>query len=563
MGIIKQIVSIALPLSLAMVISACNSPIIAEQTGTPEKEYLIPGNYSVDLGGKTGKSITIKINDSQNTFGIKSLLPVSPALVKNITGYNITLCTDPSKPFLSAVATPFMISRDGSSLNIPHTITFNNVPVGGPYYAVASAIDLNGINITESDNGGPPYSGEPGAQAAVSGNTVTVNPDLSLTPAGVILLVNLNLLSSKPGTDDFSLSPPNLFQQDKPAVSTSLLGRGLLVWAENCNGNLDIMARKIWGFNPIDNDFKVNLNVIANVDPAVSLDSNGNGIVVWSSRDNGVNYKLYGIKIVDYAPAGAEFTIADVLTSEQQRPSVVLNGSGNGMVTWNDNRNGDFDIFAKKLVNGLPFGTDMRIDQAPSGNQYYPDISLNAAGNGIITWIDERSSSISIYSRKIVNFTTPVNEAGPLATNVYPHVSINLNQNGDGLITWSIAARVFADKITGLVPSGIPFQVSDATTSTKLHPEVLLDSTGKGLISWEDLREGGAIRIYSRKIITYSPAGTTDTRVTTSPDANLQQFPAIALNGGGNGFIAWSDTRNSLYSIQIRHIINLDPFQVP
>ena len=343
---VKNLKIFSISLAITLCITACNNPAL--NNNIVNYNARSEGTYStIDIGAKingvkTGVNITVKI--SNPGFSLKALMPNAPGSVEEIKSYMVGLVTDPNSPFSSTVAGPVPVNRDGSPS--PHTITFINAPIGGPYYAIVAAYkELNGTgtNITAKNNGGVPYSGNPGIQAALSSNSVTINSDMTVSPANTVLNVDLNLQGAQPGTDDFMIgSTSGVPQQHEPAISANSTGKGLVVWSDNRNFSstgYDIFARKLNGYNSIGTDFQINITTAGDqIRPSVSLDSTGTGLAVWNGPNGGSNDIIFARRIVNYVPVGPEFTLASNLSSTHRYPDVKIDGGGDGMVVWADDR---------------------------------------------------------------------------------------------------------------------------------------------------------------------------------------------------------------------------------
>ena len=89
---------------------------------------------------------------------------------------------------------------------------------------------------------------------------------------------------------------------------------------------------------------------------------------------------------------------------DQTYPTITSDGAGGAIVTWDDQRTSNRDIYAqgvnasgtvKWTTNGVALCT------AP-GIQYYPMITSDGAGGAVVVWLDNRSgSNWDIYSQRI------------------------------------------------------------------------------------------------------------------------------------------------------------------
>ena len=72
---------------------------------------------------------------------------------------------------------------------------------------------------------------------------------------------------------------------------------------------------------------------------------------------------------------------------------IAANSSGDFVITWVDNRNGNSDIYAQRYSSdGTAIGNNFRVndDGTEVDYQYSPSVAIDNSGNFIITWYDYR-----------------------------------------------------------------------------------------------------------------------------------------------------------------------------
>ena len=81
----------------------------------------------------------------------------------------------------------------------------------------------------------------------------------------------------------------------------------------------------------------------------------------------------------------------DPTSSGQYYPKLAGDSTGAAHVVWVDQRNGHEDISAAYRPSGGPWSTDVRInDDTTTRNQFMPDVTVDGAGNAVAMWSDER-----------------------------------------------------------------------------------------------------------------------------------------------------------------------------
>jgi len=257
-------------------------------------------------------------------------------------------------------------------------------------------------------------------------------------------------------------------------------------------------------------------------------------------------------------------------TNNQYLPTIISDGSGGAIITWQDYRNGsDYDIYAQRInssgevqwtSNGVPVST-------AANGQYSPIIINDGSGGAIITWYDYRNGSdYDIYAQKInslgevqwtsngVRVSTAANEQS------YP--KITSDGSGGAIITWQDFRNgsnpdIYAQKVSsaGLAQwtaNGVPVSIAaNGQYSTK----IINDGSGGAIITWYDFRNGSDYDIYAQKINSLGEVQWTNNGVPVSTAADNQLAPQITSDGSGGAIISWYGFRNgSDYDIYAKKV---------
>ena len=217
----KKISSLVALSTFVLSVSACVSPTVNNNPSnvnekivnlsTVESKATVVNKeqtvrYVVDMAkvlktNKPGASFNVNIESLRDAFNTKA--STNGKNSNSIQSLRVNLCTDANAPFTSRLGANngFKIARSGPLT--ANVVTFSNVPAGGPYFATVAAFDVPFGSIPDpaiaveglvaANNNGTAYSGDAGATIAVSTNSVTVNANLTLSPAAQVLLVPTNI----------------------------------------------------------------------------------------------------------------------------------------------------------------------------------------------------------------------------------------------------------------------------------------------------------------------------------------------------------------------------------
>ena len=291
-------------------------------------------------------------------------------------------------------------------------------------------------------------------------------------------------------------------------VSASSDGAGGVIdtWMDSRSGDYDVYVQRVdaagtvlWGADGVP------VCTVGDVQwfPQVASDGTGGAYVVWGDNRSG-DFDVY-IQRVD--ASGAVLWMANGVpvcsaTDTQWNPQIVSDGIGGAIVIWEDERDGSTDIYAQRVdflglfiwtTNGVP------LCQAAE-NQRNPRLVSDGTGGAIITWQDNRSGNADIYIQRVdgsghVLWATNGAAVCTAAEDQrYPQI---ISDGADGaIITWmdgrGVDEDIYAQRIysTGMelwYPNGIPL----CRAALDQHsPQIAPDGVGGAVIMWEDKRSG-------------------------------------------------------------------------
>ncbi|MCK7523673.1 MAG: hypothetical protein MZV64_41575 [Ignavibacteriales bacterium] len=157
-------------------------------------------------------------------------------------------------------------------------------------------------------------------------------------------------------------------------------GNFVVVWADFRNDIGGIYFQRYFssgiaqGINNVAND-----DLVGADHASISMDGEGNFVIVWIDLRNGnhdIFYQRYNSNGVTQAPNTK--VNDDVGTAYQMYPSISRNGAGNFAIVWQEERNGNPDIYYQRYYsNGVPYGTNTKVnDDSGNVSQFYPRISM-------------------------------------------------------------------------------------------------------------------------------------------------------------------------------------------
>jgi hypothetical protein len=173
--------------------------------------------------------------------------------------------------------------------------------------------------------------------------------------------------------------------------------------------------------------------------PVIALDDGGNFVIAWEDHRSG-NYDIYFQCYNSMGEAQGDNQKAndDAGSTDQYRPTIAMDDSGNFVIAWEDRRHDNNDIYIQRYNSmGIARGTNERAnDDAGSTDQYRPSIAMDSGGNFVIVWEDYRygADNPDIIGQRYYPDGTKrgsnyrIVADGPFKLETYPLVAANSQQ---------------------------------------------------------------------------------------------------------------------------------------
>ncbi len=138
---------------------------------------------------------------------------------------------------------------------------------------------------------------------------------------------------------------------------------------------------------------------------SIAMDADGDFVICWEDSRNGGKEHIYAQRYSSSGDTlGSNFRVNDddVETGYKWYPWMAMDADGNFVVCWQDGRNGDWDIYAQRYNSlGDTLGANFRVtDDVDSSSQYWPRMAMDGDGDFVICWQDDRNGDQDIYAQR-------------------------------------------------------------------------------------------------------------------------------------------------------------------
>jgi hypothetical protein len=291
-------------------------------------------------------------------------------------------------------------------------------------------------------------------------------------------------------------------------------------------------------------------------------DGSGGAILTWQDyRSNNGFADIYAQRM---SSSGTMLWTANGVNicnqaAAQRGPKLVSDGSNGAIITWYDNRAGNYDIYTQRIgsAGAVQWTTNGVATCTAATDQLKPDICSDGAGGVIVTWSDYRSSTdFNIYAQRI----------GPGGAIVWAVDGVVMNNNvaydqtdpkivSDGMsgaiISWTdyrtgTTADIYAQRVnsTGAVQWTATGVIICTASGDQIKSQLVSDGNNGAYITWEDHRNTGNSDIYAGRIASDAQLNWAATGYPICTSVNDQLNPMIIINGSLGAVIVWQDYRS-------------------
>ncbi|WNG30379.1 hypothetical protein F0U62_44985 [Cystobacter fuscus] len=331
----------------------------------------------------------------------------------------------------------------------------------------------------------------------------------------------------------------------------------LVVWESWTQSAVDIYATRVSSTGTVLDPGGIALSTAPGLQraPAVAHDGT-NFLVVWQDQRNG-NSDIYGTRVSGAGtvldPSGLVISTA---ANEQLAPSVAHNGT-NFLVVWQDARSGVFDIYGTRVNgSGTVLNTNGILISVAVNAQERPTVAYNGS-DFVVVWEDSRNGNADIYGARVSTTGVVRNPSGiALSTHGNNQRAPQVARSGtDCLVVWHDTQ---ASTLSGarLSNTGVVLNPSDLLIAPMFSFTSRLSLASDGtnfLVAWGAYASGGrntdiqATRVTSAGVALDTPA------LPISVAGNGQYTPVVA-HDGTNFLVVWRDHRHTgsdIYAVRV------------
>jgi len=273
--------------------------------------------------------------------------------------------------------------------------------------------------------------------------------------------------------------------------------------------------------------------------------------------------------------AGAYADIPDMQVNQegyassfnQRNPSTCMFSDRSYVTVWEDERNGDLDIFAQKYAfDGTAEGFNFEAsEEGFPRDQYLPRVSTLGDTGFVVVWVDE--IDFSIYGKIFARDLSPLTGAFQISDSYLPYSTwapaVSQGLKGEFIVVWEdtrSGSNIYGRRFDcGGDPLGSGFIVNNEGAEwSRFSPDVSVDTSGDFVVVWEDFKDLDG-DIYAQRF-EYGGAKVGDNLLVSVDSLNEDQYaPRVSIGPDRRFMAAWLDYRREEPTVFARSVWLDDP----
>lgn len=255
-------------------------------------------------------------------------------------------------------------------------------------------------------------------------------------------------------------------------------------------------------------------------------------------------------ELLNLSPTGGETlvnegTVNNQATTPNGGGNVAMDGNGNYAVVWQDNRSGDYDIWARVFnSDGSVKIAEFKVHSNQTSNQEWAQVAMSADGKFAVTWSDNRSGTYESYMR-LFDATGTAMTGDTLVSSMsgaQDYHALDFAADGSFVVAFQSAndSDIYFQRYDASgIAQGANVKVNSYTTDIQNVPDIAVADDGKFIVVWEsNAEDGSGYGIYGQR---FDAAGTTlgTAFKVNSTTAGNQWLPSVAAASDGSFVVSW------------------------
>ena len=274
-----------------------------------------------------------------------------------------------------------------------------------------------------------------------------------------------------------------------PKIAFNSAGNAMVVWEQYGAAHSGIWSNLYVAGTGWDGPVRVDpISSAGNAhSPQVLANSSNTFIALWSQEDSGI-FNIYSNNYTTSWQSSA--TLVETVNNGNARtPRIALANSDNIYAVWSQSDGTNFNIQSARSTDNAVSWQDFGVVENNAGHAYNPYVAVDASENLFVTWEQDDGLDTNTWvNRYSASAWETAERLDATATEDAKNTSIAVDSSGNALATWQEFSEGYFNINAKLYTSGTGWgtieQIDNAINANATNPQLIIDSTNKGLLIW-------------------------------------------------------------------------------
>jgi hypothetical protein len=326
---------------------------------------------------------------------------------------------------------------------------------------------------------------------------------------------------------------------EDPAVAVDSLGNGLVVWSQYDGARYNIQSKWLSGSRTAS---RVSDGIASGGAPKVVFTPEGVAHAVWYQGTAGSYSTVWHARYVPGTGWTGLTQVSANTAGYAYYPGLAVDGSGNAVAVWYEDGGGvnHFVVYASRFSAQSGTWSAPEMISEDQHSAFLPKVAMNAAGKAAAVWTQDAGEGSDDFEvdGAILDGTTwsapvKINSISGDDQHIYGQVAVAIDANGDALALWVQGNIMAARMVNGSWSASTA--ITTCPADNNYGPEVAFVSPGRAVGVWQQ-QDG---------ITSYVEANSFDSTGGWGLAARVSQgsdgvfYPRLAVDSFGNATVVW------------------------
>ena len=272
--------------------------------------------------------------------------------------------------------------------------------------------------------------------------------------------------------------------------------------------------------------------------PTVSMDNNGNAIIIWYQTGDAA------LIITEYR--GGSWSSPRALSSLVRVSgghSIAMNDLGSAFIVWQSNNN----IYRSEWIDGVWSSPVSMSTDSIKG----PKIKINNKGNGVIIWLENNYDTIVSSELVRGEWSLPKNIG---ITNAISSPNLGIDSNGNAIVVWEKSVgpglrQIYKNEFKNSLWTGE--QAVSADGISGYYPSMAMSENGNAVVAWRQLFNS-TTQIYRREYVNGDWSAPSPVSLAGINSRN----PFVQMDPSGNAILVWNEENGASWQVMMSQLSN-------